>query len=327
MKYWLSILLPVYNVEPYLADCFASLATQDLSGVEIIAVDDQSTDDSFSTLTKLVASAQFDVRLLHHAKNRGVSAARNTLLDTAAGDYLWFLDPDDQFAADAVCQLKKIIRLHSPDLIMCDFKRWRPDAENQLAKENHLSSFGGPSGVLLDGGESLFRGLYQRGRLHPWSKVVKRNLWDESLRFPEGRCFEDVVLMPKVALRAENYFYQDTVWIHYRQRPGSIIATPDLKKIEDMSTSPSGVLDEWLQRYPNMSAASRSAFNGFCIKIYIKVIKDLIKIDQLKPEVLAVHRKHFYENIKTKRFGLALSFLSNGNLVGLWKWMKVFRYL
>jgi len=327
MRNWLSILLPVYNVGAYLSDCFASLMMQDLSGVEIIAVDDQSTDDSFSTLEEWAASAQLDLRLLRHTQNQGVSAARNTLLDAATGEYLWFLDPDDVLAADAVSQLKKIIALHSPDLIMCDFKRWRPDVVKQRERENHLSSFGGPSGVLLNDGELLFKGLYTKGRLHPWSKISKRSLWDETLRFPEGRCFEDVVVMPRVALRAHSYFYQDSVWVHYRQRPGSIIATPSLKKIEDMSVSVSGVLDDWLSRYPHLNSAARSAFNVFCIKIYTKVIKDLVKINQLQPEILNIHRSYFYENIETNRLGLAVSFLSTGNLIGLWKLMKVIRYL
>lgn len=327
MSHWLSILLPVYNVEAYLSDCFTSLLMQDLSGVEIIAVDDQSTDGSFLALEKFAASAHLDVKLLQHAENQGVSAARNSLLDAAAGDYLWFLDPDDVLAADAVSQLKKIINRYSPDLIMCDYKRWRPDVVRPQARENHLSSFGGPSGVLLNDGELLFKGLYQKGRLHPWSKISKRSLWDQALRFPEGRCFEDVAVMPKLARRVKNYFYQDSVWIHYRQRPGSIIATPSLKKIEDMSVSVSGVLDEWLEHYPHMNSAARSAFNGFCIKVYIKVVKDLAKINQLKPNILSIHRNYFYESVKTDRLGLTLGFLSNGSVIGLWKLMKVFRYL
>ncbi len=327
MNHWLSILLPVYNVEAYLSECFASLLGQDLSGVEIIAIDDQSTDGSFLVLKNFAVSGQFDMRLLQHAENQGVSAARNSLLDAATGDYLWFLDPDDVLAEDAIRQLKQIIDLHSPDLIMCDFKRWQPDLVRQQARENHLASFGGPSGVLLSDGELLFKGLYQKGRLHPWSKISKRSLWDKSLRFPEGRCFEDVSVMPKLALRVKNYFYQDTVWIHYRQRQGSIIATPSLKKIEDMSVSVSGALDEWLERYPHMNSAARSAFNGFCIKVYIKAVKDLAKINQLKPNILSTHRNHFYENVKTDRLGLTLGFLSNGNAIGLWRLMKAFRYL
>ncbi|MEI7464380.1 MAG: glycosyltransferase family 2 protein [Burkholderiales bacterium] len=327
MTKWLSILLPVYNVEAYLPDCFRSISTQELSGVEVIAVDDRSTDGSFEALKRIAADMKLDVRLLRHDQNRGVSAARNTLVDAATGDYLWFLDPDDIFADDAIRQLKRIIELHSPDLILCDLKRWRPDVARHSERENHLPSFGGPSGVLMDDGELLFKGLYQKGRLHNGSKISKRNLWTPALRFPEGRCFEDVVVMPKVAFRAKNYFYQDSAWIHYRQRLGSITATPTLKKIEDMSISTSGALDQWLGRYPKMSAASRSAFYGYCVKIYNKAIKDLSKINQLRPEVLFIHRRHFYENTKTGKYRLMFILLWSGNVTGLRKLLKVFRYL
>lgn len=324
---WLSILMPVYNVEAYLPDCFASLAAQDLTGVEVIAVDDCSTDGSWAALTAWAAAAPCTVTLLQHPHNRGVSAARNTLLDAASGDYLWFLDPDDAMAAHAVSQLKDIVARHAPDWVMCDYWRWRPDVQRPPAWERHLSSFDGPSGVLLDDGEQLFRGLYQTGRFHPWSKISKRSLWDRTLRFPEGRCFEDVVLMPQVALRARNYFYQDSVWIHYRQRPGSIISAPTLKKIEDLSVSASGALDGWLARHPRMSAAARSAFYVYCLKVHTKVIKDLIKIGQLNPETLTAHRRHFYANTRVGKGTLAWSFLATGRWIGLWKLLKVLRYL
>lgn len=327
MNPWLSILIPVYNVDAYLSDCFDSLLTQDLSGVEIIAVDDQSTDTSFTELKNWVSAEKFNMRLLQHAQNQGVSAARNTLLDAAKGEYLWFVDPDDVLAANAVHQLKEIINQHSPDVIMCDFKRWRPDTTAQHGKENHLSSFAGPPRVLLKDAELLFRGLFLKGRLHPWSKISKCGLWDKSLRFPVDRCFEDVVVMPKLALKAKNYFYQDSVWINYRQRAGSIISTPSLKKISDMSISASGILAEWLKKYPRMSPASRSAFIGYCIKIYSRVIKDLAKIDQLTPEILDFHRKSFYENTETNKYSLIYISICNGNFRRVWKILKLFKYL
>lgn len=327
MNPWLSILIPVYNVAAYLSDCFNSLLMQDLSGVEIIAVDDQSTDHSFAELKNWASSEKLNIKLLQHAQNQGVSAARNTLLDAAQGEYLWFVDPDDVLAANAVHELKEIINQHSPDLIMCDFKRWQPDAAAQHAKERYLSSFAGAPRLILKDAELLFRGLFLKGRLHPWSKISKRSLWNKSLRFPEGRCFEDVVVMPKLALRTQTFFYEDSAWIYYRQRPGSIIATPSLKKISDMSNSVSGTLGEWLNKYPNMSSVSRLAFIGYCIKIYSKVIKDLAKIGQLTPEILDFHRKLFYANTGTNKYSLIYISICNGNFKRVWKIRKIFKYL
>lgn len=324
---WLSILIPVYNVDPYIKDCLASILDQNLEGVEIIVVDDQSSDNSFSTLNDIKASSGIDLKLLQHVCNKSVAAARNTLVDAATGDYLWFVDSDDVVSQGAVDCLKKIIASHSPDLIMCDYKRWRPEAESQSARENHLATFDGPPGVLLDDQELLFKGIYGKGRMHTWSKISKRNLWGKELRFPEGRYFEDVALMARLALRVHNFFYQDSVWIHYRQRTGSIIATPSLKKIEDMSLSVSGVLEEWLKRYPNMNAASRSAFIGYCMKIYSRVIKDLAKINHLTPEIMDFHRKCFYQNMKINKRQLIYYSVCDMNFVRIRKLLKISRYL
>jgi glycosyltransferase involved in cell wall biosynthesis len=324
---WLSILIPVYNVDEYIKECFASILAQNLEGVEIIVVDDQSTDNSFLMLNAIKISSGIDIKLLRHICNTGVAAARNTLVDAATGDYLWFVDPDDVISQDAVACLKQIIASHSPDLIMCDYKRWRPEAVSQIARESHLATFDGPSGVLLDDQELLFKGIYKKGRMHPWSKISKRSLWDAELRFPEGRYFEDVKLVPRLALRVHKFFYQDSVWVHYRQRSGSIITTPSLKKIEDISISVSGVLEEWLKRYPNMSAVSRSAFVGYCIKIYVRVIKDLSKINHLTPEIIDFHRKCFYKNIEINRRLLIYHSIRDMNFVRIWKLLKIFRYL
>jgi glycosyltransferase involved in cell wall biosynthesis len=327
MTPWLSILVPVYNVEPYIEDCLVSILAQNLEGVELVVVDDQSSDKSFSTLNDIKRSSGVDIKLLRHACNRGVAAARNTLVDAATGDYLWFVDPDDAMSQGAVDCLKQIIASHSPDLILCDYKRWRPEAVDQSAKENHLATFDGPPGVLLDDQELLFKGIYGKGRLHIWSKISKRILWAPELRFPVGRYFEDVALVSRLALRAQNFFYQDIVWIHYRQRTDSIIATPSLKKIEDMSISVCGVLDEWLKRYPNMNTVSRSAFIGYCIKIYSKAIKDLAKINHLTPEIIDFHRKCFYKNMKINKRLLIYYSVRDVNFVRIRKLLKIYRYL
>lgn len=324
---WLSILIPVYNVGPYIEDCFASILAQNLEGVEIIVVDDQSSDNSFSVLNDIKVSSVIELKLLRHVCNRGVAAARNTLVDAATGDYLWFVDPDDVISQDAVACLKKIIVAHSPDLIMCDYRRWRPEADRQSTGENHLTTFDGPSGVLLDDQELLFKGIYKKGRMHTWSKISKRSLWGAELRFPEGRSFEDAALIPRLALRVHQFFYEDSVWIHYRQRTGSIISTPSLKNIEDMSVSVSGVLDEWLERCPNMNAGSRSAFIGYCIKIYYRAIKNLAKINQLTPDTVDFHRKCFYANIKINKRLLICGSILETDFVRVRKLLKIYRYL
>jgi hypothetical protein len=97
---WLSILVPVYNVRPYIEECLASIIGQivSVSGVELILLDDTSTDGSGDLCCQMAAGIDADVRVMRHDENRGISAARNSMLEEARGEYIWFIDADDKNA-------------------------------------------------------------------------------------------------------------------------------------------------------------------------------------------------------------------------------------
>ena len=95
MRPWLSILIPVYDVERYLEECLASVLAQRLADVEVVVVDDASTERSPALLDEISRRSPHPIDRIRHERNQGVSAARNTLLDAATGTYCWFLDSDD----------------------------------------------------------------------------------------------------------------------------------------------------------------------------------------------------------------------------------------
>ena len=162
---WLSILIPVYNVQPYLVECLTSIVAQCDYQIEIIVLDDKSTDDSLCVLNDFSATSRHSLKVLQHSANMGLSAARNSLLESATGDYLWFIDSDDVLVDGAVARLKNIIENHSPDLIMCDFMIWRPHEFmpfKKQQKELHIAGFNGQPYQLLNNSCELFRGLYLR---------------------------------------------------------------------------------------------------------------------------------------------------------------------
>ncbi|HEY8940494.1 MAG TPA: glycosyltransferase family 2 protein, partial [Cellvibrio sp.] len=90
-KPWLSVLIPVYNVADYVVECLESIVLQSIPGIEIIAVDDCSTDNSLAILQDFAQNSLVPIKILQHPHNRGLSAARNSLLDAASGDYVWFI--------------------------------------------------------------------------------------------------------------------------------------------------------------------------------------------------------------------------------------------
>ena len=251
---WLSILVPVYAVAPYIEACIASILDQDVSGVEVIFLDDASPHGEGALLAAAQARHPQRVRVLTHPVNRGISAARNTLLDHARGEYLWFVDSDDMMAPGSIRALRAVLERQRPDLVMCDFKvvpecgeagiqpprrRFGRQAR-QHARDAHVRSFHGLSHVVSNDIDHLMRGLFKRGHMHAWSKIVRRDAWSPTLRFAEKRDYEDLELMPRVALSMKTFIHVAQPWILYRQRPGSMLSTPSPAKMRDWMAALAG---------------------------------------------------------------------------------------
>lgn len=236
---WLSILVPVYNVRPYLEECLESVLSQADEGVQVLVLDDCSTDGSWELMQQLARRWPGRLQLLQHARNSGLSAARNTMIESARGEYLWFLDSDDKLLPGALAELAGIVRTHAPDVVLCDFSVWRerPRLKHRLRGEAHRSSFTGPSGQLVRDRAALLTGLLASGQMHAWSKISRRALWDATLRFAPGRYFEDLMTMPLLALRGESFYHCPRPWVAYRQRGTSILSTMNPAKARDQSAA------------------------------------------------------------------------------------------
>ncbi|WP_431287068.1 glycosyltransferase family 2 protein [Roseateles chitinivorans] len=237
---WLSVLIPVHNVKDYLRECLDSVLAQADAGVEVLMVDDCSTDGSDDLVRTLVtehAAGPVTVRGLFHAQNQGLSGARNTMLQAARGDYVWFVDSDDYLMPGAIPRLRQVVRGHAPALVLCDFfmLRERMKLKHRLRGELHRRTFFGPERQVIRDPSLLMRGLFEAGQMHSWSKIARRSVWGEQLRFPVGRYFEDMATTPFLALLADSVWYEPEVWVAYRQRAGSILATPNVTKAEHLA--------------------------------------------------------------------------------------------
>ena len=117
-----SIIVPVYNVENYIADCFQSIANQTYTGpMECLFIDDCGTDNSVQILEGLIKAydGPIEMRLLHHEKNKGLSGARNTGIANAKGDYLFFLDSDDKLYPHSISILSNVaVKENLPDVLI-----------------------------------------------------------------------------------------------------------------------------------------------------------------------------------------------------------------
>lgn len=232
---WLSVLVPVYKVEPYLEHCIRSVIDQADTGIEILLLDDASPDRSGEIARNLQQQHREQVRVFKHDTNRGLSAARNTLLSHARGDYVWFLDSDDFLLPGAVARVRKVIVDHAPDLLLCDFRvvRDAPRLKHRLRGEHHRRTFLGPSNRLLSSRAELIRGLLTARQLHSWSKIARRDIW-RTTEFPEGRAFEDISVIPSLLANTRSWWHMDRPLLGYRQRSDSILATLDTHRLRDL---------------------------------------------------------------------------------------------
>lgn len=204
----LSIITPVYNVEAYLDRCVQSVVSQSYRNLELILVDDGSTDKSSSLCDEW---AKKDSRIIViHKENGGVSAARNAGLEVVKGDYLTFVDPDDFLAPDTYISNMEYLMTHKEvDILQYPYCNYISDDE---ALDYHR-----PSKQLFVGAEQIFGNWWSGSPLEYviWNKIYKCSLWDD-VRFKVGHISEDTCLVPVFVNKAHSvcisekglYYYQ-----------------------------------------------------------------------------------------------------------------------
>lgn len=268
--FWLSILLPVYNVEDYLAACVGSILRQvgNDDAVQIVILDDASTDGSPAVAKALHRQYPYFIKLVCHNENQGVSAARNRLIDEADGEHIWFVDPDDYLLDGALDELRYVLHTYDPDLVLCDYRKSR------FAKTR---SFYGPTKQLSSDVGQLVAGVFKSRKMYCWLKISRRSLWRAVPRFPDGKIFEDIATTPWLLLQARQYYYVPSPWIYYRRRVGSIMdgvkrkaGAFDARKHRDLAEALIGfqaALDAKLNGIPSAAAYYVS---DFCAKEFVK---------------------------------------------------------
>lgn len=217
-----SVVVPVYNVEAYLDDCLRSLQTQDYSDYEVICVNDGSTDGSRKILTAWEKRMPL-MRVIDRA-NGGLSAARNTGLQAATGDYVVFVDSDDWVEPMMLARLAE--ESDGEDMICFACRRTDNNTYDTLQPEQ-------------DRGWSYYNRHALEHRKVPfvcvWQRCYRRQfLMDNNLSFREGILHEDNEFTPRACLKAKLVKVIPDVLYNYRVRPGSIMTTRGMKSKESL---------------------------------------------------------------------------------------------
>lgn len=219
----LSVIVPVYQVESYLSACIDSLLQQDYAPVEILLIDDGSTDKSGEICDAYAAQDQ-RIRVIHRS-NGGLSAARNTGLAQIQGDYFTFVDSDDTVSYDCYkSNMEKLINTPSIDLLEY------PAYIYYKSPQAYFLHFQ-PS--QAKGSKEIYKTwMAKKGYTHTyaWNKIYKRSSF-QALRYPEGKVFEDIYVMPQLLQTSQHYYYSNQGCYYYHLRKSSITQQATAKEI------------------------------------------------------------------------------------------------
>ena len=218
-----SIIIPVYNVVDYIERCWKSVNAQTYSNIELIFVDDCGTDESISKLETLISEgSRFPVQIIKHKKNRGLSAARNTGIEASSGDYIYFLDSDDDLAPSCIEELVAPLGDYDYDFVIGDYK---------LIGDGGYSPLLLPEGGII-GNEKIIK-AYAEGKWYvmAWNKLLKKSfILGNGLFFKEGIIHEDVLWTFKLACLSESMYVVPKPVYNYYVRKASIMTSMSIEK-------------------------------------------------------------------------------------------------
>lgn len=227
-----SIIVPVYNVENYLERCLQSLVKQTLKDIEIICINDGSTDNSKNILEQY---AKEDNRIiLINQENSGVSKARNKGLELAKGEYIGFIDSDDWVDLNFFEELYNKAKSTNSDIAASSIIR-----EKRGKQEDYYVFYDSYS---ADNFEEKLKICDIPNYNYIWNKIYKTSkLKQANLNFEEGITYEDIIFTPQVVYHLEKLVTVPCVYYHYFCRKNSIVHTknnvPDYKKAMDFALS------------------------------------------------------------------------------------------
>ncbi|MCI8619748.1 MAG: glycosyltransferase family 2 protein [Oscillospiraceae bacterium] len=217
-----SVVVPVYNVADYLPKCMNSLLGQDFDDFEIILVDDGATDGKCPALCdQYAAKCPERVRTIHQA-NGGLGAARNTGLEAAKGEYLFFVDSDDYIAPEALSSLAREIHKTRADMYVFGF--WYVEGEEIRPGEPPKAPLGQP--LTLRACPELL--------LEPpmaWARIYRKELFfDTGIRYPARVWYEDLHTTPKCLYQARQIVVLPQMLYFYLLREGSIMRSSNIRR-------------------------------------------------------------------------------------------------
>ncbi|RHJ79746.1 glycosyltransferase family 2 protein [Parabacteroides sp. AM08-6] len=268
-----SIIIPIYNVSNYIEECLLSALNQTYNSIEVLLIDDASTDDSFIKAKNIVLrhTRGENAFFLVHEKNKGLSAARNTGIKASTGDYLFFLDSDDILPLDAIENLVYAAGNDNPDFVIGEFtlQGSRDRVKYPVVKLCDAT-------VLRN--NKIADNLYLK-KWHgmAWNKLVRKDvIFNYACFFYEGLLHEDILWSFYLAINSSKMIVCKKNTYIYRIRNGSITHQVEGKRFDSLEI----VFSEMLRISKEKDIISNPLFFKYLIDLKIYFFKELLRTNQ-----------------------------------------------
>ena len=221
----ISVIVPVYNVERYLDQCLESIVGQSYRNLEILVVDDGSTDGSGEMCDRW-AERDKRIRVIHQP-NGGLSAARNTALDVMQGEMVTMVDSDDVLHPSAIKVMKEALGKSQASIVVGNYTPFDENGEPAWPQQSDQ-----PSPIRIPQHHALFRIFYQQGLTHSaWGRLYEASLF-EGIRYPVGQNYEDLAIIYPLMLKCGRVAKINYTLYGYRQRQSSILGAFSPKRAD-----------------------------------------------------------------------------------------------
>lgn len=323
----ISIIVPVYNIENYLAECVESIVNQTYGSIEIILVDDGSTDTSGKMCDDF---AKEDARIkVYHLENSGPSTARNYGLEKCSGDYIMFVDSDDRLEKNTLEVCSREINKNNCDMVIFDFCDFSVDSEyKHYLCEKEFQMFEGKDIEKIENMILETDDKNEEGKMAitgPWCKLMSRDIVNGCV-FPENiKSGEDACFVAQVLNKTQKVVYMHQVLYNRRLLKESLSHTCTPQYGQERQKYVNWILDFYSGK------KSEKMLDDFCFKNYFLVVQKVMTAENIKfgakckvinNYIKAVNRNVNYKNIKTKSCykGLAIIqyFAKRKNFVIIW---------
>lgn len=296
------IIVPVYNVERYVKKCIASILAQSYTNIEVIIVNDGSTDNS---LGLCIECSKQDKRVrVVSKKNGGLSDARNYGMQFCTCELITFIDSDDFVSRNYIKNLYELMQKYQADIACTNYIRFYDNCDVVAVNKKNFEK-------VFDSQEAIKDVLYQKNIANSaWGKMYKFSLFEDII-FPKGRLCEDLGTFYKLFRKASIIAYSSVQDYYYLQRKTSIMGSEFTENKLDSLDFANEIYDEFSKTKIRKSAEARICAE--CVSLLKQIPKDNKKI---RRRIIAELRSHAIQVLLDHRVKLVLKIKILLNLYG-----------